>query len=279
MADLNGQYLDSLTLYKGLINIGSTVGQNVTSSLQSLTDGDGNNLPIQVSTSQIIIGGGSSLGRLVVRGDGTNPIVRFENSAGTEMFGINNAGQITQSITILGGIAGGYGAFTIAYTGGVTNNFNSSGSSVRLGMYVTHTAAIATANVDYRSFGTGSTFNPTSGIGTYITALLNPTINQTGGANGITRGLYVAPTLTSAADFRAIDVEAGTTSAHKLIRLANGGGTKVFEVNAASEIGFFNAAPVAQPTITGTRNNPEEALFNLLQALNSLGLVVDTTTA
>ena len=91
MANLNGQYLDSLTLYKGLINIGSTVGQNVTSSLQSLTDGDGNNLPIQVSTTQIIIGGGSSLGRLVVRGDGINPIGIFEHTDGTAALTISHS--------------------------------------------------------------------------------------------------------------------------------------------------------------------------------------------
>lgn len=91
MANLNGQYLDSLTFYKGLINIGSAVGSNLTSSLQSLTDGDGNNLPIQVSTTQIIIGGGSSAGRLVVRGDGTNPIARFEHSDGTSALLVTHA--------------------------------------------------------------------------------------------------------------------------------------------------------------------------------------------
>jgi len=98
MANLNGQYLDSLTFYKGLINIGSAVGSNLTSSLQSLTDGDGNNLPIQVSTTQIIIGGGSSTGRLVVRGDGTNPIFRIETSAGSTVFSTNAAGN-THSFT------------------------------------------------------------------------------------------------------------------------------------------------------------------------------------
>ncbi len=80
MANLNGQNIG--TNYKGIINIGSTINQNVSASLQSLTDGDGNNLPIQVSTSQTIIGGGTSAGRLVVRGDGTNPVARFEDSAG-----------------------------------------------------------------------------------------------------------------------------------------------------------------------------------------------------
>jgi hypothetical protein len=92
MANLNGENIGAN--YKGFINIGSTINQNVSASLQPLTDGDGNNLPIQVSTAQIVIGGGSSLGRLVVRGDGTNPIVRFEGSAGTAAYVINAAGNI-----------------------------------------------------------------------------------------------------------------------------------------------------------------------------------------
>ena len=48
-------------------------------------------------------------------------------------------------------------------------------------------------------------FAPTSGTGTYVNTQIQPTINQTGGANGITRGLYVAPTLTAAADWRSIE--------------------------------------------------------------------------
>ena len=52
-------------------------------------------------------------------------------------------------------------------------------------------------------------FAPTSGTGTWSQLSLTPTINQTGGASGITRGLYVNPTLTAAADFRAIETTAG----------------------------------------------------------------------
>jgi len=48
-------------------------------------------------------------------------------------------------------------------------------------------------------------FNPTSGTATHITTLIIPTINQTGGANGITRGLYINPTLIAAADWRSIE--------------------------------------------------------------------------
>jgi len=53
--------------------------------------------------------------------------------------------------------------------------------------------------------------NPTSGTLSYSGYTYNGTINQTGGANGITRGLYINPTLTSAFDFRAIEVANGVT--------------------------------------------------------------------
>jgi hypothetical protein len=53
------------------------------------------------------------------------------------------------------------------------------------------------------------TFAPTSGTGVVNALTLQQTINQTGGANGITRGLYVNPTLTAAADFRAIETARG----------------------------------------------------------------------
>ena len=54
-------------------------------------------------------------------------------------------------------------------------------------------------------------FAPTSGTRQHNGIYLTQTINQTGGANGITRGLLIEPTLTAVADFRAIEVTAGTT--------------------------------------------------------------------
>jgi len=53
------------------------------------------------------------------------------------------------------------------------------------------------------------TFAPTSGTAVVNALTLNQTINQTGGASGISRGLYVNPTITAAADFRAIETTVG----------------------------------------------------------------------
>ena len=58
--------------------------------------------------------------------------------------------------------------------------------------------------------GTTQAFNPTSGTGVFNIINIPTTINQTGGANGITRGLYVNPTLTSAADWRSIEFSNNT---------------------------------------------------------------------
>ncbi len=53
-------------------------------------------------------------------------------------------------------------------------------------------------------------FAPTSGTAVFNLMELRPTINQTGGANGITRGLLISPTLTAAADWRALQIGGDT---------------------------------------------------------------------
>jgi hypothetical protein len=75
---------------------------------------------------------------------------------------------------------------------------------------------------------TAMVVNPTSGSAQYRMYSVSPTINQTGGANGITRGLYINPTLTAAADWRAIEVSAGvsvlapSTTASATLRIPSG---------------------------------------------------------
>jgi hypothetical protein len=48
-------------------------------------------------------------------------------------------------------------------------------------------------------------FNPTSGSAVFTSFKIRPTINQTGGANGITRGLFIEPSLAAAANWRSIE--------------------------------------------------------------------------
>ena len=82
--------------------------------------------------------------------------------------------------------------------------------------YVVNAQSYNTLNSANNEQGFGEftgTYAPTSVSGTpsFNALKLTPTINQTGGANGITRGLYINPTLTAVADFRAIEVASGIT--------------------------------------------------------------------
>jgi hypothetical protein len=81
-------------------------------------------------------------------------------------------------------------------------------------------------------------FAPTSGTGTWTQLSLSHTINQTGGANGITRGLYLNPTLTSAFDFRAIETVTGnnllnSTSGNTSIGLSTNTGISRLQVRGS----------------------------------------------
>jgi hypothetical protein len=250
-----------------------------------------------------VIGTTTPTARLHVRGDGTNPIARFENSAGTEFVSIANSGTfaVVGTITTGNGVSiGGAGYFLVGADGGAgTAKLIIRQTSNYLGLYGSNAANAVfrfdsaanltnTTGTDLVFLGVRNTFNPTSGTASYSNFSIEPTINQTGGANGITRGVYVAPTLTAAADFRALDVLTGSTSGHKLIRLANAAGSKVFEVNAAQEIGLFGVTPIAQPTtgiagatVTAGGGAPvlEDDLFagytvaQIAQALVNLGIL------
>jgi hypothetical protein len=142
-----------------------------------------------------------------VKGTGTTSATTaftVQNSSSTVLLTIDDAGQITipnriltsriqpltsaAGIEIIGGIGSATGGTGLSF-GQFTNVTNTSGTYDRL-------------------ISTGA-FAPTSGTGVFNVLQITGIINQTGGANGITRGLYINPTLTSAADFRAIETARG----------------------------------------------------------------------
>jgi hypothetical protein len=84
-------------------------------------------------------------------------------------------------------------------------------------------------------------YSPSSGTGSFNSVRIQPTINQTGGANGTTRSLYVIPTITAAADHRSIEV--GDAGSHFAIRTGTG------------KIQFGDSVTInGNLTITGTSN-------------------------
>jgi hypothetical protein len=113
-------------------------------------------------------------------------------------------------------------------------------------------------------------FAPTSGTGVYNLIQVNPTINQTGGANGITRGLYINPTLTAAADFRAIENSVGkvclnTTSGNTMIGTSTDAGYRL-DVNGTARVsGITTITPAA---LTGTAAT---SALDIAQTWNTTG--------
>jgi len=113
--------------------------------------------------------------------------VTFPNSSN-----INASGNLTiGSFSLHGG--SGYATFGGNVTLPITGSAFTSTSGTQIGLNYT------------------SSFAPTSGTAIYSAFSITTTLNQTGGANGITRGLYVNPTLTAVADYRAIEVASGIT--------------------------------------------------------------------
>jgi len=101
--------------------------------------------------------------------------------------------------------------------GDAATGMSALGNEVRFVSYLGTTGNAWNFNPIYLNTSVGNlnilnfsnTINPTSGTATFNGFNLSPIINQTGGASGITRGLYINPTLTSAADFRALDIVSG----------------------------------------------------------------------
>ncbi|TSC57319.1 MAG: Cell wall surface anchor family protein, partial [Candidatus Peregrinibacteria bacterium Greene0416_19] len=88
---------------------------------------------------------------------------------------------------------------------------------------------------------------PTSGTADFSALVLQGTINQTGGANGATRSLYINPTLTAIADYRAIDIAANSTSAYGIYQ--SGTSSKNY---FAGYVGLNTTTPKARLHVVGS---------------------------
>lgn len=116
------------------------------------------------------------------------------------------------------GSAGGTAPYLFSFLGNSDGSPNAAGLGLTLYSYaagnneygVSFRGAFITATTgDSRAIYMARTFVPTSGNATWSQLSVQPTINQTGGASGITRGLFINPTIIAAADFRALEVAAG----------------------------------------------------------------------
>ena len=151
------------------------------------------------------------IGDAFIRGSGATSAttgLQVQNSAGNNMFRIANNGAIS-----LGNSSLRASIFTfttnqgvIDFSGTNLSFYNSTSNlSATSGAFAFGGDSFFQTTGNQLFFSINMTFVPTSGTATFASLNLSPGINQTGGANGITRGLYVNPSLTSAADWRSIE--------------------------------------------------------------------------
>lgn len=185
------------------------------------------------------------------------------NNSGALSLGSSSAVLITN-----GGIVPSTG-FTV---GGSSSQITVGGSSGAISLNTTNTstssiiinannnASVATSGID---FSAGNTYTQTSGTRNYLnmSAIFAPTsgtavhnqlaftgtINQTGGASGITRGIYLNQTITAAADFRALEIGMNSSSAFGLYQ--SGSATKNY---LNGNTGWGDTSPETLVDITGT---------------------------
>ena len=129
-------------------------------------------------------------GDAFVKGSGatfaTNALT-IQNSASTNIFRVQNDGTT------------------------FVNTFQAFSASSNIGFFLTGSSAIGIGGTNATNFQNTDTlqitrpYTPSSGAFQHTLINITSTINQTGGANGITRGLHVNPTLTAAADWRSIE--------------------------------------------------------------------------
>ena len=153
---------------------------------------------LQVIGNAKIVGSGNTSASiaLTVQNSDSTVLFRIKNEGGFNLSGSN--GLFFSMFTTSGGIASINGTNTQFYNY-TTTQAATSGAFLFTGDNFSQTSG--TNHLILINKG----FTPTSGTSTLSYLTITPTINQTGGANGITRGLYVNPTLTAAADWRSIE--------------------------------------------------------------------------
>jgi hypothetical protein len=232
-------------------------------SLSGLTDDDHANYAYLLGRAgnQVIIGGTASgtgsltlqatshsvQGYLMFKGDAAKEYARFDNG-GRFMIGRTvTSGALYVVEATMSNQAG------IVY-GNIYNNYSigNAGCAWRIGSdtAVLFAGALASGHAGLAGSGGGP-----------VAVIYSPSNVHmaTTGTNNLTLGINSGIDLTIAG--------------------ATGHITIAHDLRVNGNLGVYNTAPVAQQTISGARDNPEEALADLLTKLALTGIFIDSTTA
>lgn len=221
-------------LSSGLLQLSGGVALDAT--LRNLVDQVGTASQLFLSTTQVNIGGGSSLGRLTVRGDGTNPIGRFESASGSNILTISQAafgGSLNfDGITLVTNTS------TLNVTSPLTNTANAVGTlptyNFTQGNDNSTTASIS------NFFRLTKTINPSTGSASFRNFIVEYTINASGVQSGTTTGMFLNATENNlnGMSHNLMDLQVGGVSR---IRIDNSGVLTVLAGTFSNNISIGNS--------------------------------------
>ena len=240
------------------------------------------------STNKLQVSGSSRFfGNMVITGSGATSAtiaLQIQNSSSQNILQVFNDGMLK---------FGNANNAPLLYTGGGPtinsqaltiglNNYNSWGNGESAFTILTNTNT-TTAGTSTANSLTG-TFAPGSGGHNHNFVRITATINQTGGANGITRGLFIQPFITAAADWRSIEWSNNAATAPSASWGLYGTGTAPNYLGGRLAIGNVLANSIYALNVEGILNvsratgNPALSFNNNAASSNSIAYLEATAT-
>jgi hypothetical protein len=207
-------------------------GVPLDTTLRAVTDQANTSSPLQLSTtlvaisSNLVIGTTTASARLHVRGDGSNPVARFEDSSGVPSLRIENSSLRFGSSTPFGSLM--YAMTGTTFSGnnngtglGFYSQFSIAGSSDRYdfgfgGDAVANTAGTVSHLALVRNFAAGA------GAANYRPFGIYYTINNSGAQTGTATGIYLRGTETALNSMKHDLMDLGVGSTSRFMVLSDG---------------------------------------------------------
>jgi hypothetical protein len=145
------------------------------------------------ANGNFLINATSASARLQVRGDGTNPIARFQNNAGTDLLIINQGDTANISFGSALSLIGNTGTSTFSslIAANVTGNVGT------LPVYSFNMVADTSTSSTSNYFSLSKSITPNAGSANFRNLILDYTINASGAQTGTATGIYLNATETA----------------------------------------------------------------------------------
>jgi hypothetical protein len=212
-------------------------------------------------TPSVGIGTTTPSARLHVRGDGTNPIARFEDSSGTLVFSVNNTNIFAVRPLFLDQITG----------------YSSSNISINANTITTSSSTITTGS--FSTLSVVSSIGSATGNANYRPLSLAYTINNSGVQTGTATGLFLNATETAlnGMSHNLMDLQRDGVSRFLVTRLGvgifSGGITQLPELtmNASGIMAFSGRIRIKSPSTNAVmfQDNTETSAANLILGLQT----------